>query len=256
MQQAYSDFMGMMPGAQQQAPGGQMSLDEIMKMLQAKMGGGNPMGTMGTGAMSGMLGAGPTPQATALPEPFAGKAPSPLEMRQYLQDARKNPNADMLYGMNPNALNAHATPGLTMDQRMAQDPNYRGMRMSMASGRGLGESLKELPYDMKRGFQGKNALGTAAGAGMGMLMGKGGSQTEQALATTGGTIGAALGTMIPIPFVGQALGGAIGSAAGKVLGGLFGNDEEEAKKKAEKSQKVDSLRGNLDRIAAMYRGGR
>lgn len=236
----------MMPGQPQP-----QSLEEILRMLQGMSG-----ATLGTGMLANaMIGAGPTPQATALPQPFAGKAPSMMEMREYLQDARKNPNADLLYGLNPNSLNVKASPGLSIEQRLQQDPNYRGFRMARASGMPLGASLKELPYDLKRGFQGKNAIGTALGAGMGMLAGKNGNPTEQALATTGGTVGAALGTMIPIPVVGQAIGGAIGSTVGKMFGGLFGNDEEEAKKKAEKNAKISSIRSNLDRIAAMYRKG-
>ena len=244
-------MMGVPPmlAQQQPKPGEPGYLEWLQQQLEQLR---NPSPAMGSS-----MGAGPTPAATGMPPAPAGKAPSPEEMRAYLQSQRSNPNASLMYGINPSNLTPQMSPtGATVDQRLAQDPNYRGFRQSMAADRGLGASMKELPYDMKRGFQGKNMLGTAAGAATGMLMGKDGNSSEKALATLGGTAGAALGTMIRIPFVGQAIGGLVGSTAGKLLGGLFGGGkEDEAKKKAEREQKISALRSNLDRIAQMYRKG-
>lgn len=237
-----------------------------LQQLLGLMGQQQPQPTMGGGGMNAqpniaelmmMMGGTAPALGGMVPDTgFSSKQPTPKEMREYLKSARSNPYADLLYGMNPNNLNIHASPiGMTIQDRTKQDPNYRGFRMSMASGRGLGESLKELPYDIRRGFQGKNAIGTAAGAAVGGLMGK--NSTEKALGATGGAIGSALGTMIPIPFVGQAVGGLIGSTAGKLLGGLFGGDDEEkAKKEAERKQQLMQLHENLGRIANMYSGKR
>jgi hypothetical protein len=143
--------------------------------------------------------------------------------------------------------------GMSMDQLQQTDPANMGMMKAMKAGVPMGQAMKELPYDLKRGFQGTNMIGTGIAGVAGGMMGK--NTNEKALGSLGGTIGAALGTMIPIPVVGQALGGLAGSTIGKFMGGLFGGGEDEEQKKAVKQQKLQSLRGNLDRIAEMYRKG-
>ena len=194
------------------------------------------------------MGAGPTPQATALPPSASGKMPTPDEMKAYLDSQRSNPNAALMYGINPKNLTPQMSPtGATVVERLAQDPNYRGFQQSMAADRGLGKSLKELPYDFKRSMTtGKGIAQTGAGAAIGALTSK--DATGAILGAAGSALGQAI---IPIPGVGALVGGAAGGMLSKLFGG--GDDEEEARKKAEHQQKLSNLRGNLERIASMYR---
>lgn len=230
----------------------------FLEYLMQKMGAGGPQPMSAYNQFSvDMMGGAPQPSPM---EPFAGIGDRFDDWKQQRMFERSAPAAagaraaDRSYLGGMNSAHDLAKSGMTIQQALETDPSKLGMRNAMKAGVPFGQAVKELPYDLKRGFQGTNMIGTAVGAGTGMLMGKNGSSAEKSLATAGGTIGAALGTMIPVPFVGQAVGGLLGSTAGKLLGGIFGgDDEDEAKKKAEREQKINALRQNLDRIASMYR---
>ena len=211
------------------------SIEELLKRLMQQ-----------NGAPTQPLG--PTPAASPM-QSGASTAPSLDEMLlAYLQSQRSNPHADIMYGVNPDMMNPKMSPtGATVDERFALDPNYRGFQQARAAGLGIGRSLKELPYDMKRATStGKGIAQTGAGAAIGALISK------DAGGAILGAAGSALGqAIIPIPGVGALVGGAAGGMLSKLFGG--GDDEEEARKKAEHQQKLGNLRGNLERIASMYR---
>lgn len=236
-------------------PGDPGFLEYLMQKMNMGAGGQQPMSAYNQFSIDMMGGA---PQPTPM-EPFANVGDRFEEWKKQKMFERGAPGAagatapDRSYLGGMNSARDLVKSGMTIQQAMQTDPANLGMRNAMKAGVPFGQAVKELPYDLKRGFQGTNMIGTAVGAGTGMLMGKGGNSAEKSLATAGGTIGAALGTMIPVPFVGQAVGGLLGSTAGKLLGGIFGGDEDEAKKKAEREQKINALRQNLDRIASMYR---